>query len=234
MSSHEAILLFVNDELLEEAIKPLPASCAHGYRQVNRRIAMRFTALAAEGIDLIVATAGTAEHGARLYGAAHVLRQHGDTFGQRLGNAMQHAFALGYRRVVAVGNDCPSIAAADVRTAFRMLRNGGAYAAAPAADGGVFLLGASCDGFDPAAFIALPWCTPKLCRRLLRLPGAVGIPLLRRDFDSWSSPAAAEALARLLGATSVGGAAGCFPPPPHRRFRALMRPYLPCPPPAIG
>jgi hypothetical protein len=36
-------------------------------------------------------------------------QQRGDTFGARLANAFADAFAAGYDRVIAVGNDCPTL-----------------------------------------------------------------------------------------------------------------------------
>lgn len=61
------------------------------------------------------------------------IRQRGDTFGERLANTADDAFALGYDAIVITGIDVP---ACDLEEAFRSLP-----AIAPARDGGVNLIG---------------------------------------------------------------------------------------------
>jgi hypothetical protein len=196
-----AILLFVRDDREESRMKPLPSIGRAGgldYRRLNRAIAGRLAPLREDGVDLIVATTGSAIP----VGGAHVLRQHGDDFGARITNALDDAFTLGYDHVVVVGNDSPAIAVADVRLAFDTLVAGASIVAAPTNDGGAFLIGAACERFDRDALRSLPWQTPSLFAAIRSLAGSVALPICRPDFDSWLEPAALRELAILLAATS--------------------------------
>jgi rSAM/selenodomain-associated transferase 1 len=92
-----------------------------------------------------------------------------------LGQRMHRAFCRYPRRpVVLVGADIPDLAAADVRTALRILRGGGAVFG-PAADGGYYLVGMG--GTRPSMpFARVRWSSPyamtdtqKNCRRFRQL-----------------------------------------------------------------
>ena len=229
MQSTRAIILFVRDERLEGAAKPLPASYrSAGYWALNRRIAERLGLLCRDGIDLILVT--ERERGA--LPCSGILRQRGSSFGERLGNAIADTFALGYRDVVVVGNDCPTIAPSDIAGAFARLGNGATIVAAPTSDGGAYLIGARRECFDAESFAALPWQTASLFHAITALPGAALLPILRDDFDDWNGTEALRALALLLplhGEPIVRQ----LPPLPVRssaRMKALTRIFLPAPP----
>lgn len=195
MQSTRAIILFVRNERLEGAAKPLPASYrSAGYERLNRRMAERIGFLRNNGIDLILVAEG---NHARIL-CSHVLRQRGETFGERLGNAIADTFALGYRDVVAIGNDCPSLAPSDIIGAFARLGNGAAIVAAPTSDGGAYLIGVHRESFDAERFALLPWRTESLFHAIAALPGASLLPILRDDFDDWNGIEALRALAILL------------------------------------
>jgi len=68
------------------------------------------------------------------------LEQRGKTFGERLANTADDAFALGYDAIVITGIDVP---ACDLQTAFRVMP-----VIAPARDGGVNLIGLSSPARD--------------------------------------------------------------------------------------
>ena len=74
--------------------------------------------------------------------------QHGNTFGEKLSDAFQQIFKLGFENVIAIGNDCPSLSAQDLRTAAFQLTSKQAVLG-PASDG----------GFHAISFSALPWET---------------------------------------------------------------------------
>jgi Uncharacterized protein conserved in bacteria (DUF2064) len=229
MRSERAIIFFVRDGRREAAIKPLPACYrAHGYDLLNRRVAARMRPLLREGIDLVVVSNGTP----LLPGAGAQLPQRGDSFGERLGNAIADTLALGYSQVVVIGNDCPAIDAADLSAAFDALQAGASLVAAPTHDGGAFLIGARGDIFPADEFVALPWRTSHLFEALTGLRGAVALPILRNDFDTWTGRAAADALASLLGGydRSIVPAVVSHSLRSASCVKALMRIHLPAPP----
>lgn len=227
----QAIILFIRAERTEAAAKPLPGRHgAAGYRAVNRRMAERLRPALAAHADLVV----VAEHHCSMPHAAHVLPQHGAGFGERITNAVTDTLALGYHRVVIVGNDCPTLSPGDIEAAFTGLAGGAAYAAAPARDGGAYLIGVAGDSFSPAAFGSLPWRTASLFAALLHLEGAVAVADVRDDFDEWASPAARRALDRFLAFRQVQDLRPSIAHAPghtRRRAKAITRIHLPAPPP---
>ena len=103
------------------------------------------------GLDLLIASperlnADSTRH----------LPQRGRDFGESLRLAFDDAFAMGYRRVLVIGNDAPEISPAYIRHALaRLERDERAAVLGPAGDGGYALLGlgARC----PGAFENIAW-----------------------------------------------------------------------------
>lgn len=69
-----------------------------------------------------------------------VHRQRGRGFAQRLENAVDDLAAMGYRRVVIVGRDCPQLSAADVAEALAQLESGKRLVVGPDHRGGCWLI----------------------------------------------------------------------------------------------
>ncbi|MFB6273873.1 MAG: DUF2064 domain-containing protein [Salinibacter sp.] len=95
-------------------------------------------------------------------------QQRGDSFGARLANAFADAFAAGYDRVIAVGNDCPTLHEVDWTSVDEQLENGTPVLGPTADRAGTYLIGVTRSQFDWEAFAALPWQSPNL---LLALRG---------------------------------------------------------------
>ena len=106
--------------------------------------------------------------------------QSGDSFGQRLANAVRRVFASGVDRLIVVGNDCPYLTSNDLRRAARHLASGRSVVG-PDRRGGVYLLGLQAADFCAATFAALPWETDELAGALTA--GHAGIALLPRRSD---------------------------------------------------
>ena len=113
------------------------------------------------GVDLLVSTPGKR---APFCLAARHLPQRGTGFGDSLKLAVEDAFAVGYERIVVIGNDTPEISTDYLRAAFDQLENRGPQMAVlgPARDGGYTLLGLNrpC----PQAFETMPWGSPRVAR----------------------------------------------------------------------
>ena len=153
-----AILLFTRPAHEEAAHKSFGGRAADS--AVAAQLIARATATARQaGADFVCVESGT---------------QWGRTFGQRLAAALTHGFALGYERLVVIGNDCPQLTPALVRQAVRLLHTTDAVLG-PATDGGVYLLGVSKPFFEADTWATLPWQTTNLgaaLRRYLHQAGA--------------------------------------------------------------
>lgn len=95
-------------------------------------------------------------------------QQRGTTFGERLSNAVHDAFEAGYTHVIAVGSDCPTLDAVDWDDVLDRLQQG-LPVLGPTPDAtGTYLIGLARAHFDPSAFAALPWQSPRLLEALTR------------------------------------------------------------------
>lgn len=151
---HTALLLFTRTREAEARAKDL--SGKHHLR-TNSLIA-----------DQLI---GHAEKTARLSGLPCFVidsnHQYGNSFGEKLANAFEAIYALGYKGVIAIGNDCPALTARDLITAANALETNGAVIG-PAADGGVYLIGLQREAYNRSTFISLPWATDQLTDQLLQ------------------------------------------------------------------
>jgi hypothetical protein len=227
IATRRAVVLFVRNERREAQAKPLPARYrAAGYSALNSRVAGRLRSLSLRGVDLIVV-------GDRaLAGADYLVPQRGRSFGERIANAIADTAALGYDEIALVGNDCPTITMHDVTAAFERLDRGSAIVAAPARDGGAFLIAVRPHELDRDRFVALPWCTSLLFDALLSMHGAAALDVVRDDFDSWHDRAAQSALDILFatGRRELSRPLPALPLPQRSRRKALTRIFLTAPP----
>ncbi len=95
----------------------------------------------------------------------HEGNQKGRTFGERLANAYQEVFDLGYDAVIATGNDTPDIAAVNWQDVRKKL-NSGKCVLGPSLRGGTYLIGLTAEAFRKSAFEQLPWQSNKLLAAL--------------------------------------------------------------------
>ena len=66
--------------------------------------------------------------------------QHGNSLGERMKNAFSETFALGAKKTLIIGSDCPEISSEIIEDAFLTLESKDAVIG-PAKDGGYYLLG---------------------------------------------------------------------------------------------
>ena len=105
--------------------------------------------------------------------------------GARMNRAFTEAFARGAERVVVIGSDCIELAAKDIRSAFRELKNY-ELVVGPAVDGGYWLIGLRMP--RPELFREIAWSTDEVLGKTLQRAKTLGlrIQLLRilSDVDS--------------------------------------------------
>ena len=158
-------------------------------------------ARAAAPADLHVAVApedrNAARRAVRVVGAKRFL-QDGNTFGERVANAVDHLRASGYSRVVVLAGDCPGIRRHHVVTAVASLA-AHSVVLGPSGDGGLYLLGLDAAALDRVDLRAMPWLTSQVGDALARSAAQESLPLERLDrLDDVDDPISAIELLRDL------------------------------------
>jgi len=87
--------------------------------------------------------------------------QTGSCFGERLANAFETIYHIGYDQVIAIGNDCPTLTPDDLRLAAAQLHANG-IVFGPSGDGGVYFIGMQRSAYQRERFVQLPWCSADL------------------------------------------------------------------------
>ena len=83
--------------------------------------------------------------------------QEGADFAEKLNNAFDKIFSLGYERVVAIGNDCPSNDATNLKLALQNWSADCPLLTGKTQRGGVYLLVLTQDAFEKINFKKLHW-----------------------------------------------------------------------------
>jgi uncharacterized protein len=85
-------------------------------------------------------------------------QQRGASFGERFTNAFEVIFALGFDKVIAIGNDCLAVETSDILTAAKALQTTPSVLGATKA-GGAYLIGLQKNVFQKEAFQNIHWQT---------------------------------------------------------------------------
>ncbi len=96
----------------------------------------------------------------------HQANQIGNTFGEKLANAYQEVFDLGYEFIISIGNDSPEINQLDWTNIAEKLQNGESVIG-PNLRGGTYLIGINKSQFYKSSFASLPWQSGKLFKALV-------------------------------------------------------------------
>ena len=106
--------------------------------------------------------------------AVHLLDQEGDDLGARMQHVFVALFARGYRRVVLVGTDVPSLPLEHYQQALDLLDRHDAVLG-PACDGGYYLIGLKPP--VPALFHDIPWSTDRVLALTKEKAAGLGLSL---------------------------------------------------------
>ncbi|PRX56965.1 TIGR04282 family arsenosugar biosynthesis glycosyltransferase [Flagellimonas meridianipacifica] len=113
--------------------------------------------------------------------------QQGDTFGERISHAFTAIFALGFSKVISVGNDSPNLTAEHILEAQVQVSKNRA-AIGPTLDGGCYLMGLHRDNFQKESFEVLPWQSASLFKKLVLQLESQGVDMTSlgklNDIDS--------------------------------------------------
>ena len=136
-------------------------------------------------------------HGVRL------ITQTGDDLGSRMARAMADVFALGYRKVLVIGTDLPTLPGSAFGEAITLLATHD-LVLGPALDGGYYLIGLRKPA--PELFAGIPWSTDQVLPLTRQKASALGMSVVllpvRRDIDT------VDDLAALIEDTGVSTGAG--------------------------
>jgi rSAM/selenodomain-associated transferase 1 len=142
-------------------------------------------------------------HGVRL------LDQVGDDLGARMSHTFEALFAKGYRRVVIVGTDVPSLPLDHYKQAFTLLEPHD-MVLGPALDGGYYLIGLK--KAVPDLFTDIPWSTDRVLARTNEQAAQLG--LSTGLLPAWRDVDTIEDLTALIEAS----AADARKPKPQQSF----------------
>jgi rSAM/selenodomain-associated transferase 1 len=118
-----------------------------------------------------------------------LLRQMGETFGQRLLHGFQALCEEGYKRIVVIGSDSPQLPAAWIREAFAALRQDDVVIG-PARDGGYYLLGLRAESSASDLFTGIPMSALDTCARTIEHAKRLNLSVAYtpRSFDVDEAP----------------------------------------------
>lgn len=168
-------------EVLTHLVPPLSAEEALAlHDRLARNVVRRALALVATGDARVEVRTDAAFHRVahEWLGGGFSTRYQGEgDRGDRIRLAFGDAFAAGERRVVAVGSDCPRLAAAHIREALARLEKADVVLG-PATGGGIYLVALrkeSAKRSVPVLFSGIPWGTPEVLDRVLEIADSHGL-----------------------------------------------------------
>ncbi len=92
-------------------------------------------------------------------------KQQGDNFGERIAHALQEVFEKGYRSVIVLGGDCPSLKKRDLIKSLKFIEQGkNVLGGTPG--GGVYLMAIQKENFDAHILSNFSWETPFIFNEL--------------------------------------------------------------------
>lgn len=103
------------------------------------------------------------------------IAQRGSDLGARLLGTIRSLRARGFRRVVVIGSDSPTLPPALLNQAFAALQQGAEVVLGPAEDGGYYLVGST--RVLPVMFEGIPWGTNRVLRATLQSLDRSGVRL---------------------------------------------------------
>ena len=92
-------------------------------------------------------------------------QQIGDDFGTKYYNALKDTFALGYDKIISIGNDTPKLSVNHIKQADRLLDRE-KICIGPSNDGGFYLLALHKSDFEKIDFNEIDWQTSRVFRQL--------------------------------------------------------------------
>jgi hypothetical protein len=116
-----------------------------------------------------------------------LIPQNGEDLGERMRNAFQKTFAMGFDAALILGSDSPDLPDRIIDEALAALEDHDAVLG-PARDGGYYLIGFRKESFLPRTFQGIPWSTRDVFARTMAILKEAGLGVyilpLWQDVDS--------------------------------------------------
>ena len=152
-SATTAILLFIQSEKTESALKPI-ASCSTQNILLWKRIN-----------DMVLKTIQKTK---LPYFISNENNQVGGNFGEKITHSIQAIFAKGFEKVIVIGNDCIALKAQDLLYSAKQLEHSNCVLGANF-NGGVYLIGVTKSEFNADQFETILWQTKSVFTALQTL-----------------------------------------------------------------
>ncbi|MHC1697687.1 MAG: TIGR04282 family arsenosugar biosynthesis glycosyltransferase [Geobacteraceae bacterium] len=198
---NKALLIFAKQPLPGKVKTRLSPPCsfqtaAEIYRCMLTDTLVKVAELSAvERILFFEPSCGAVDFFRGIFPGVRAFPQQGDGLGERLENAFETAFSLGFESAAAIGTDSPDLPLSYLEESFQLLEMGGVDAVfGPAEDGGYYLiaLGSSC----PGLFRNIPWSTNQVLEKSLRSATSLGLQVA--CLPAWHDMDTVEDLKRFL------------------------------------
>ena len=175
MNSNTAILFFTRSASLEARHKTL-VSRSQSYNQELISCLIHHSSSIAKASKLPVYTIDSAQ-------------QVGNSFGERLANAIEQVYSKGYEKVICIGNDCPELTTSQIEQSAKVLEKESTVLG-PSTDGGVYLLGIDQSAYCRDSFLKISWQSTQVFTDLLDYIKEISnsTPFIlssKTDIDSW-------------------------------------------------
>jgi len=196
----------VKTRLAGEASCLTPEEAAEIYTAFLADAVDQYTALAAStslNLDLRLCWSGPASSGRPFTrDGIQQVQQRGQNLGERMWNAFEQAFTDGYRRVVVIGTDHPTLPDSRIQEAFDTLDLPDRVVIGPSEDGGYYLLGMNRP--VPEVFADMTYSHPHVFKNTLRRAAATGAqPVVLSSFYDVDTPSALRRMLSDLSSTDV-------------------------------
>ena len=101
------------------------------------------------------------------------IAQKGKTFGEKYINSLKQVESLGYKEIISIGNDSPSLSPETIVNAFKKMESGYQVIVGPSYDGGFYLIGLTSFSqsdqlWNNKIFDDIDWQTHKVINTLLK------------------------------------------------------------------
>lgn len=108
--------------------------------------------------------------------------QNGDNLGERMNNAFNYNFALGYENIILIGSDIPLLDSKYIEKCFDQLSSSDAIIG-PTIDGGYYLIGFSKKTYTPKVFLDMLWSESSVYDNTINKLKHLNVSIAQKWFD---------------------------------------------------
>ncbi len=163
-----AILLFSRTASAESCCKPIISNGIANTEMWDYLYKKTLRTIHTTGLPVIVCN----EH-----------HQAGNSFGERMANALNTGFAIGYDNLIVVGSDCVDLTKTALLTAYHKINSTQQVVIGPDCRGGVYVFAIKKTVFDNIAFTDFAWQTKQLFRQFKKYAAQFSVSFLSRLSD---------------------------------------------------